>query len=191
MRSSAIFLAVLVGVASASMPEWFPKRSTAASGEGLASTGRPHLGPGPVVFPSGYPSGGPKYHHPEKHHPKLTASGVGSTSHHPGKYHHQNTGSGLGPTNTGGSPNPTSGPPTTTVTHTSDVTSKLSMVEVPRTRTNTHTRHNDFHTLRHYNPYFHNHQIRTLLESHCHSWNVHVLLDLVDHHLFHHYRHSN
>ena len=148
MRSSAFFLAVLVGVASAGMPGG----------------------------PSNYQTG--KYHH------KPTGSGIGPTGSGVGP-----TGSGVGPTGTG-SPS-TTGPPTTTVTHTSDVPSKLPITDIRLTRTNTHTRHNDLYTLRHYDPYVYNHQIRALLESHCHSWSFHVLLDLVDHHLFHHYRHPN
>ncbi len=107
MRSSTTFLAALVGVASAGMPEWSLQMTGTASnvyGGGVGSTGKPHLGPGPVVFPSGRNSGG------------MYPSGVTGKP----------TGSGVGPTGTGygGIPPPTPGPTTTTVTHTSDVTSK-------------------------------------------------------------------
>ena len=66
------------------------------------------------IFPSGgiSPSGGPKHHRSEQRH-----------------YHHIPTGSGVGPTGTGhgGSPPTTTGPLTTTITATSDVTSMCSI----------------------------------------------------------------
>ena len=115
MRSSAILLTALVGVASASIPKWPQGWSGTGSnvyggGAGPTGTGKLPLGPGPVSFPTGgiSPSGGPKYTH------KPTGSGVGPT------------GTGVGPTGTGlgGSPAPTPGPYTTTITKTSDVASK-------------------------------------------------------------------
>ena len=138
MRSSAILVAALVGVASAGMPNWPLTWSATASGvyEGVGGpTGRPHLGPGPVSeiphtggsFPTAYS----KDHHREKEH--HNSSGIfPSKKHHSEKYHHKPTGSGIGPTGTGigptgtghgGSPT-TPGPHTTTITKTSDVTSK-------------------------------------------------------------------
>ena len=195
MRSSAILVAALVGVASAGMPKWplqWSKTASGGYGGGVGSTGKPHLGPGPVSemphtggsFPTTYPkdhhpkkehhnsggmfpSGGsspttyPKDHHPKKEHHSsggMFPSG-GPTQHRPEKHHHKPTGSGVGPTGTGhgGSPPLTSGPLTTTITKTSDVTSKTFIGQVLLTRTNIHNRHNDFHTLRHYHPDFYNH----------------------------------
>lgn len=175
MRSSAIFFAALVGVASAGMPGWSVKSSETASGD-INPTGKPHLGPGPVSerprpeasfsaalskdhhdhHLSGYsedhhgksqyptsggslPTGYPKDHHSERHH---TSAGIfpstgivpsggtfpsgGPKKHHSEKYHHVPTGSGVGPTGTGHGrgPHSTLGPHTTTITTTSDVTSK-------------------------------------------------------------------
>lgn len=75
-------------------------------------------------FPTGYP----KDHHPERHH---SSAGIfpsgGPKKHHSEKHHHIPTGSGIGPTGTGhggGGPHSTIGPHTTTITTTSDVTSK-------------------------------------------------------------------
>lgn len=143
MRSSAILVAALVGVASAGMPNspltWLGTASD-VSGGGVGPTGKPPLDHGPALekphtggmFPTGhrkaypmkehtksggmFPSGGPKEHHPEKHH--RTGSG---------KYR-KPTGSGIGPTGTGNgaSPASTSGPLTTTITTTSDVTSTVT-----------------------------------------------------------------
>ena len=103
MRSSAIFLAALVGVASADVPKWPQKWSGTGTGVygggvGPTGTGKLPFGPGPVSFPTGYPTG----------------SGVGPT------------GTGVGPTGTGhgGSPPPTTGPYITTITKTSDVASE-------------------------------------------------------------------
>lgn len=146
MRSSAILVAALVGVASAGIPSWtlkWPGTASDVYGGGGGPTGKPHLGPGPVSeiphtggsFPTSYPkdhhtkkehhnsvgmfpSGGLKEHHSEKiHH----TGGIFPT----GK-HHKPTGSGVGPTGTGhaGIPPPTPGPHTTTITTTSDVTSE-------------------------------------------------------------------
>ena len=123
MRSSAIFLAALVGAASAGMPKWPREWSGTGTGVygggvGPTGTGKLPLGPGPVSFPTGSPtyhtsggissSGGPKYPH------KPTGSGLGPT------------GTGVGPTGTGhgGSPPPTPSPHTTTITKTSDVASE-------------------------------------------------------------------
>ena len=205
MRSSAILVAALVGVASAGMPGWPVMSSETASdvsGGGLGPTHRPHLGPGPVserprpdisfskelskdhhpksehhksggsfptggpknhhpdkehypgrhhtsggMFPSGgiIPSGGPKNHHPDKdHHPERhhPSGGIfpsgGPTVHRPERHHHHiPTGSGVGPTGTGhgGSPGPTLGPHTTTITTTSDVTSTCWINRILMTRT--------------------------------------------------------
>lgn len=154
MRSSAIVVAALMGVASAGMPNWSGQLSGTLSdvhGGGVGPTGRPHLGHGPVsemphTYPTGhakdhpkehhpknehhksggmYPSGG---HHPDKYHHKPTGMFPtgGPEKHHPKKHHHKPSGSGVGPTSTGygGSPSPTQGPLTTTITTTSDVTSK-------------------------------------------------------------------
>lgn len=108
MRSSAVFLAALVGVASAGMPKWPQKWSGTGTGVygggvGPTGTGKPPLGSGPVSFPTGSSI----YHNP-------TGSGVGPT------------GTGVGPTGTGhgGSPPPTGSPHTTTITKTSDVASE-------------------------------------------------------------------
>lgn len=176
MHSSAIFLAALVGVASAGMPGWSAKSSQTVSAGDLGTTTKPHLGPGPASerprpeasFSTGlskdhhehhssgnwedhhtnsqYPrSGGsfptayPQKNHSERHH---TSAGIfpstgialsgsispsgGTKKHHSQKYHHVPTGSGIGPTGTGHGigPHSTMGPHTTTITTTSDVTSK-------------------------------------------------------------------
>ena len=147
MRSSAILVAALVGVASASIPKWpleGSKKDSYVSGD-VAPTSRLHLGPGPVSekpytgvsFPTAYskddhhpsggifPSGGPQKHHSKQYHHKPTGSGAGPTG-LPGTYHHKPSGSGAGPTGTGhgGSPAPTQSPHITTITKISDVTSK-------------------------------------------------------------------
>lgn len=138
MRSSAIFLAALVGVASAGMPAW-PAKPSGTGGAGPTGkshlgpgpvhypkegpTGKPHLAPGPVVFPSGspekyhdhVPSGSPEKYHPGEHPHKPSGSGSPEKYHKPGP-----TGTGTGH---GGIPPPTT-LPTTTITHTSDVSSK-------------------------------------------------------------------
>ncbi|CAF9940587.1 MAG: hypothetical protein ALECFALPRED_008763 [Alectoria fallacina] len=149
MRSSAILVVALVGVASAGMPKWprnWPGTANDVYGGSKGPTGKPHLGPGPVSeiphtggsFPTGhpkdhhtkkehhnsggmFPSGGPKEHHSEKHHHTGGSFPTGK--------HHQPTGSGVGPTGTGhgASPLPTPGPHTTTITKTSDVASKSSI----------------------------------------------------------------
>ena len=139
MRSSAILVAALVGVASAGIPkwplQWSNKRSYVSSD--VASTSRLYFGPGPVSvtshtgvsFPTAsggiYPSGGSQKHHSEQYHHRPSGSGAGPTS-RPGKHHHRPSGSGAGPTATGyrGSPAPTQSPHTTTITKTSDVTSE-------------------------------------------------------------------
>ena len=131
MRSSAILLAALVGAASAAMPKWAPMSwgsASVVSGGGVGATGKPHLGPGPV-----------QEHHEKDHYPKKehhSSGGIFPTGspkkHHPAKYHHRPTGSGMGPTATGagtgtghgGIPPSTTGPLTTTITTTADVTSK-------------------------------------------------------------------
>ena len=143
MRSSAVLLAALVGVASAGIPNWPFKRSETGSniyGGGVGPTGKLPLGPGPVSFPTGspidhtsggiFPTGGPKSHHSEI-------------------YTHKPTGSGLGPTGTGhgGSPLSTPGPHKTTITKTSDVTREWLIVHFLLTWTNIDNRHNDFHIL--------------------------------------------
>lgn len=145
MRSSAILVAAVVGVASAGMPKlpltWSATASDVYGGDG-GPTGRLHFGPGPVSqgsFPTSHPkdyhmgkenhnsggifsSGGPNKHHPDKYRDKPTGSGIGPTGtgnkHHPDKHHHKPTGTG------NGGPPPTPGPPTTTITITSDVTGK-------------------------------------------------------------------
>ena len=147
MRSSGILLAALVGVASAGIPKWpFQWSNTASgvSGGGEGPTAKPHL---PVVFPSGYPidhnskkdmlpSEGPPRDNFQKYHPMPTAEKYHQRptgeKYHPmptgDKYHQRPTGEKYHPmptgTGHGGSPPLTSGPRTTTVTKTSDVTSK-------------------------------------------------------------------
>lgn len=150
MRSSAVLLVALVGVASAGIPNWPFKRSESGSnvyGGGVVPTGKPPLGPGPVSFPTGspidhtsggiFPTGGPKSHHSERYTHTPTGSGI------------KPTGSGLGPTGTGhgGSPVSTPGPHTTTITKTSDVTGEWLIVHFLLTWTNIDNRHNDFHIL--------------------------------------------
>ena len=127
MRSSAVFLAALVGVASAGMPKWpreWSGTGTGVSGGGVGptGTGRLPLGPGPVIFPTGYPSGGIYPSGGSKYTHNPTGSGVGPT------------GTGVGPTGTGhggptgtghgGSPPPPTSAHTTTITKTSDVASE-------------------------------------------------------------------
>lgn len=114
MRSSAILLAALLGVASAAVPKWprkLAETGTAvySTGVGPTGTGKPHLGPGPVSFPTGSPI-------------DHNTGGIFPS----GGYNHKSTGSGVGPTGTGheGSPRPTLGPSTTTITKTGDVTSE-------------------------------------------------------------------
>ena len=123
MRSSAIFLAALAGVASAGIPNWPQKWSGTGTGVygggvGPTGTGKSPLGTGPVSFPTGSPS----------YHPSGGISPSGGS-----KYTHNPTGSGVGPTGTGvgptgtghgGSPPPTGSPHTTTITKTSDVASE-------------------------------------------------------------------
>ena len=182
MRSSAILLAALVGVASAGIPGWLVKSSKTASdvsGGDLGPTGKPHLGPGPVrphpeasfstalskdhhdhhnsgysedhhtksqyprsggSFPTGYPKDHQKDHHSERHHTSagiLPSTGIvpsgaifpsgGPKKHHSEKYHHVPTVRAVGPTapGHGEAPHTPLGPHTTTITTTSDVTSKF------------------------------------------------------------------
>lgn len=181
MRSSAILLAALLGVASAAVPQWprkLAETGTAvySAGVGPTGTGKPHLGPGPVSFSTGSP-----IHH--------TTGGILPS----GGYTHKPTGSGWGPTGTGhgGSPPPTPGPHTTTITKTGDVTSEWLITQILLTRSNTPHRHNDLHTLRHHNSDVYDYFIRTMLDPRGHTRNIHLLLDLVDHDLLHYQDHSN
>ena len=127
--------------------------ASVVSGGGVGATGKPHLGPGPVqehhekdhypkkehhssggIFPTGPVKDHGKDHYPNKEH--HSSGGIFPTGspkkHHPAKYHHRPTGSGMGPTATGagtgtghgGIPPSTTGPLTTTITTTADVTSK-------------------------------------------------------------------
>lgn len=168
MRSSAILLAALVGVASAGMPKWpLTWLGTASDvyGGGEGPTGRPHLGPGPVSekYRTGgsFSTGHLQDHHTKKEHHRsggIFPSG-GPKYHHSEKYHHKPTGSGVGPTGTGhgGSPPTTHVPHTTTITTTSDVTSKSLVRQILCTSTNIHDRYNDFDNLRHYHLDIYNH----------------------------------
>ena len=122
MRSSTILLAALVGLASAGMPKW--PRKWSGTGTALYSAGVGPTGTGsPIDHTSGgiFPSGG-YTQKPTGSGVKPTGSGVKPT----GSGVKPTTGSGVGPTGTGhgGSPPPTQGPHTTTITKTSDVPSE-------------------------------------------------------------------